>query len=205
MKTISFDGDSYHLTVPTVDIVSRIREAGADGRLSLDRSWADAFFIQSEVSGDRTILESSATLPNQREADYELLRIRFGRASWSFFAAEMRYCFLRPMLIPLDKGGKEDFEAITGGWNGAILEGGSFFYGCYPSDNAIGPTPLANSADPWKSEVRFNTFDTRYYQFRDSTGNPEVTLRWMYWDGCLVCMRNLCLCRAKDLLREWVF
>lgn len=211
MTKILLDGDGYLLTVPTVNSMRSIHAVHVAGMLKLDANWTQSFPIQSNIHGDKVIYDSHAAKVRLNDMkDHELLSIhtkKKGTEGWvseNFFASKMRSTQLRPCLIPLDKKGEINLDIIQAG-NGQILEGGAFFYNVGSSEEPR-MIPLTESNNqPARSTQTFCTYDHKQFQFRDSTGIPEETLKWMYWDGMLICMRTVCVCRLKDLLESDLF
>lgn len=226
MIRVNFDGDSYDMTVPTKNIVRQILDADQDGALTLDYYWQRGCIIQSDLHGDKLILRSKAAEPGELDEDHTLLDIRNGE----LYDADgdtkyLRVLLFRPMLVPLDKHKKEDLAAINGAVNGTILEGGTFFVDVSRKPT-VSLTPLTEDMKPIEQPQKNagfvsmssvlqkmmsrdkngpSTFDQERFQLRDSTGIPGEILKWLYWDGMLICTRPICYTNAMDLKEAGVF
>lgn len=171
---VELDGDKYMMTFPFQTQMEEIEQLVWDKKLPgvrrstiLDTCLAIKVIKDGKRTTYKTVAFSEAvTLP-----------------------ANYKPCKWRPMLIPVKNKQLEFSNWFHGTKNGTILTGYSLYIG--KNGGIVRPAPKRPAAEP---ESRSDCYEYTYgmeFRLGDTDPNPENQLKWLVWNGTLICTTTL--------------
>ena len=213
MRIISIDGDNYGLTIPSSDDCFGLMEACLDFADSFcvvkrekEAAYVCDFFSAQVIKGNiYYTMTYCIQRAHQRVVDFS-----------EFQKDPPQYLVnFRPCLVPLNREGKQDMDFAKANPNGTLLTGGHPYFNGKPyleqfQSSAHYTETFHMKMGPEKGELKIDCLPYQNQMPREwdpdeeitignSIGGPENNLKWLVWDGRLVCLYPLLRLRPGEL------
>lgn len=182
-EPLVLDGDNYACSLPTSEFFKCLAEKANADSLNPRYNWqSDGYMLLDQRSDDRTFIVSAHNMKPVFEVSESF---RDGKS----LLDGVNEWYYRPVLLPLDKDGQYTPVLRSQYRNGEIVRLGTFISG-------------AHRYLPGKLPDRYDCDGNGYFSiwFDDSDGG-EHDLRWMHWNGSLICCDNLLICPPEYLFQ----
>lgn len=180
-KPIILDGEYYQVSIPTNSLYTNIIEKAPPH--NPDFRWKDSGYMLLHWRTEECAVIMSSH--NMRPVYTITPPFNHGSA----VNPGLNEWFFRPVLIPLDRYQQYTPEMKTQYKNGELVSFGTFHY-----SNGI--------YQPGNLPERYDSPDWGWLPwFDDSDGQHD--LRWMVWDGILVCCDDLLVCTPDYLFDNY--